>query len=346
MRPPKKWARSDMRVDGALRAEGASMNTSHLLGSLWAMLCFNLLTGCSPAEPSGADRDDAEDEASALGTSYVEMGDYLGTDAEIASWQALRQGLASAFDEICGDTFCESDYANLTSLDFTCSVTKKKGHLKECAWTFAASQEGVSGADGTVVATVPFFVCRVRPKGKASDLLAALGDDPLHATLPGLDGSLYDALGGCFEEPLELEALPEPTSGAFADVLERLEGEQFDAWYAMTRALHDDFDQICGDTFCEGDFSNWAALRLRCSENVTTGKLATCAWTFAASDSWAKKKGSIGVTTTRATCTFTVDATVSELTAALSPDLPGETPLWRPLPGSTATIYDALIDCL
>jgi hypothetical protein len=101
--------------------------------------------------------------------------------------------------------------------------------LKECAWTFAASNDIVLRADGTVAANVPIFVCRVRPKGKAADLLAGLAEDPLHATLPGLDASLYDVFGDCFEEPIELEALPAPTEGAFADVLERLEGTEFDA---------------------------------------------------------------------------------------------------------------------
>ncbi|NUO54102.1 MAG: hypothetical protein HOV80_35090 [Polyangiaceae bacterium] len=321
------------------------MSTSRIHHGL-VSLSLTFFIACAPSEPMADDIEEAEDEASAASTSYVEIGDYLTSDADIESWITLRRTLASAFDDICGDTFCEGDYSNLASLDFTCSVTQKKGKLKECAWTFAASDDQVSRADGTVASAVPFFVCRVRPKGKAADLLAALGSDPLHATLPGLDGSLYDALGDCFEEPREPVARPGPTEGAFTDVLERLEGPDIDAWYAMTRALREDFDQVCGDTFCEGDFANWAALRLRCSEDVETLKLGSCAWSFAASDSWAKKKGAIGVTTGEATCTFTVDATATELAAALAPDLAGEPPLMRPLPGSTMTIYDALIDCL
>lgn len=320
---------------------------SHFICPLFVSLSLTLFAGCAPNEPDVADFDDAADDASALGgTAYVEMGDFLTSDAEIESWLALRLDLASAFDEICGDTFCEGDYTNLTPLDFRCSVTQKRGRLGECAWTFAASDELVLGADGTVAGSVPFFVCRVWPKGKAGDLLAALGGDPLHAQLPGMEQSLYDVLGDCFESPLELEALPEPTEGPFVDVSDNLQNEEVDAWYSMTSALREDFDARCGDAFCEGDFANWAALRLRCSEDVTTKKVGSCAWSFAGSDSWAKKSGRIGVTTGAATCTFAPEATASELAAALAPNVADESPLMRPLPGSTASIYDALVDCL
>ncbi len=84
------------------------MSTSRLPPYVCASLCFNLLAGCAPAEPSGTEPDAADEEASAIGTEYVEIGDYLTSDADIERWLALRRTLASAFDDICGDTFARA----------------------------------------------------------------------------------------------------------------------------------------------------------------------------------------------------------------------------------------------
>lgn len=321
-------------------------NASPLLRSVMVSSAFVAVTSCAPSDPVATDPDDSDRVESALATAYVELGDTLTGDDDLERWITLRRELGAAFDQVCGDTFCEGDYSNLVSLDFTCTVTQKRGRLHECAWTFAASEELVQGADGSIATRVPFFVCRVKPKGRADDLLTALGDDPLHAPLPGLSTSLYDALGDCFQHPVAEAPLPAPTQGPFADVADNLQGDEIDAWYAMTRAVSEDFADRCGDTFCEGDFTNLEPLRLRCSEDVTTKKIARCAWSFAGSDSFAKKSGRVGVTTGPATCAFTADATAAELSALLGPRAASESPLMRPLPGSSATLYDTLVDCL
>lgn len=287
------------------------------------------------------------DEANATSrTTYVELGDFIENDTDLEMWIEIRRGLLNGFDEVCGDTFCEGDFTNLTALDFTCSVTKKRGKVRECAWTIAASDEVVRAADGTVAASVPFFVCRVRPTGYTREFLSALASDPLHARAPGLSGSLVDALGDCFEAPIGGATLPAPGEGRFVDAADGLEGDDVDAWFAMTRGLATDFDERCGDTFCEGDFTNLASLRIKCSENLDTGKIGRCAWSFAGSDASPKSDGLLKVTRDATTCTFTADATPHELAVALSPDADGESPLMRTLPGTNATIFDALVDCL
>ncbi len=310
------------------------------------VLAMLVCTGCAPSGVGDLEEQDDDLDAALGGTTYVEIGEWLDDDAELEAWMGIRGALDSAFDEVCGDTFCEGDYTNLTPLDFTCTVSQKRGRVRECAWTFAASDERVDAATGAVGAQVPFFVCRVRPKGKANDLLTALATDPLTAKLPGLEVSLHDVLGDCFEEPLDVETPPAGGDGPFADVADGLEAEAIDAWYTMTRALRDDFDLACGDTFCEGDFTNVTPLRMRCSEDVGTGRIATCAWSFAGSDSTPKKNGLVRVTREASTCSFAVDATPAELAAALAPGAADAAPLMRALPGATTSIYDALMLCL
>src|SRR3954470_20626402 len=47
----------------------------------------------------------------------------------------------------------------------------------------------------------------------------------------------------------------------------------FYQWLDLRRTLDQNFDEVCGDTFCEGDYSNLQALRFRCSINTTNGVL-------------------------------------------------------------------------
>src|SRR5690606_40042877 len=44
---------------------------------------------------------------------------------------------------------------------------------------------------------------------------------------------------------------------------------QYEAWFDLTRALRRDFDWICGDTFCEGEYSNIQSLRYRSEEHTS-----------------------------------------------------------------------------
>lgn len=302
------------------------------------------LAGCIDSTPE-SDAEAEGDDADALQTRYVELGDFVTSDADIERWREIRQKLDAGFDDVCGDTFCEGDYTNLQSLGFTCSVSSKQGRIRECVWTFAASNEAIDAGTGAIAADIPFFECRFRPTGKVSGLLQSFGDDPLRSTLPGADTSIYDALGDCFNHPIDATALPAPVEGPYVGATDLLEGESIDAWYAMTHALAAEFDSICGDSFCEGDYTNLEALRFSCSTNTETQKLGTCAWTFAGSANVLRHNGFVRVEGQPFTCSFTVDATPAELASALAPSSEGSV-LYRALPGATTSINDALIDCL
>ncbi|MEH6415416.1 hypothetical protein [Pseudomonas sp. CGJS7] len=119
----------------------------------------------------------------------------------------------------------------------------------------------------------------------------------------------------------------------------------YDAWYGGVHKLRDGFDQICGDTFCEGDYSNIYGLRFRCSVERNSGVLKQCLWVFAASNEEVDAaSGRIAVTPKVWRCRIAL-APGTGLQALLT-TMAGERPLYAPLPGSAKSIYDSLIDCL
>jgi hypothetical protein len=131
---------------------------------------------------------------------YVDPFSWFTTDAQFEAWLTLRARLAAGFDDICGDTFCEGDWSNITALRFQCSVQQHSGRIGRCAWSFAASNEDISPANGTLDVQVATWTCPIPlvPGTTMEALLAALsGDSPLHAALPGSQASIYDALAEC-----------------------------------------------------------------------------------------------------------------------------------------------------
>jgi hypothetical protein len=120
-----------------------------------------------------------------------------------------------------------------------------------------------------------------------------------------------------------------------------------DAWYSLTTTLKAEFDAICGDTFCEGDYSNYESLGVRCSVEQKTGHVGRCAWTFAASTEEVRPDtGAIQVQAKIWKCPLLVPRQLSarELVRVLSRS--GASPLFTVLPRSNASLYDALGQCL
>jgi hypothetical protein len=132
----------------------------------------------------------------------------------------------------------------------------------------------------------------------------------------------------------------------FVDVYEYFTSDaQYEAWYTLTTQLRRNFDDICGDTFCEGDYSNIESLRFRCSVEQTTGRVGRCLWIFAGSyEDIDADTGKIIVQSHVWRCRtplaphMTIDALLTSLA--------GESPLHATLPGTQTSIYDGLGDCL
>jgi hypothetical protein len=145
-------------------------------------------------------------------------------------------------------------------------------------------------------------------------------------------------------QPASLAAGAPP---AYQDVEETFSNEvDQNRWFDLKRQLRQNFDDICGDTFCEGDFSNLESMSLRCSASTRTHQLKTCVWLFAGSyETVTASTGNIRPTAKFFACKLPVQGTVTALLdALLAPSSRG--PLWQPLPGTTQSIYDSLADCL
>lgn len=135
-------------------------------------------------------------------------------------------------------------------------------------------------------------------------------------------------------------------SGPYVDASAYISGDaQINAWYDMTWQLARDFDWICGDTFCEGEFSNIQALRFACSVHAVSGRIGMCAWSFAASDEHidpGSGKLAIDIRGWRCLAPLVPGTTLEALLASVE----GVSPLYAPLPGTQRSIYDGLVDCL
>lgn len=308
-----------------------------------------LFAGCAAQteEPIG------DDESDVTATNYVEIGDFWKKPEDQDRWFAVKSKIVSEFDNVCGDTFCGGDYSNLTSLGFSCGVSDKRGSIRDCVWTFTGSAEFVNPTTSTLRTSVPSYQCHVKPKATAAQLatlLAAPGPGrAIDRQLPGTTTSLYDVLFDCFQHPIGASPL-NPTfvdKPTYVEALDSFtDGAGQDQWLAARSALKAGFDDVCGDTFCEGDYTNIQALRFVCSVTRSTGNLKSCAWLFGGSYAdVAPKTGAVTVNAKSWRCNVPVRGTASQLSSVLT--APGEVaPIRRPLPGGTATAYDALLNCL
>jgi hypothetical protein len=110
---------------------------------------------------------------------------------------ALHQG----FDQVCGDTFCGSDYSDVQALDLGCSVTKSTGNVKNCVWNFGGSYTTVK-TNGDLDLVSKTWSCPVTVHGTIGQMVSVLTSttDPetnaIQRTLPG-GVSAYDSIAGC-----------------------------------------------------------------------------------------------------------------------------------------------------
>jgi hypothetical protein len=131
--------------------------------------------------------------------TYVEAADYYTTAANQAKWSSTYAALKLGFDNVCGDTFCGSDYSDLQSLELACSITRSSGNVKSCAWAFGGSYTLVK-ATGALDLTSRTWTCPVAVHGTLSQLISTVTApgtvDPIQRPLPG-GTSAYDSIAGC-----------------------------------------------------------------------------------------------------------------------------------------------------
>ncbi|PJK00751.1 hypothetical protein CO641_01900 [Lysobacteraceae bacterium NML91-0213] len=141
------------------------------------------------------------------------------------------------------------------------------------------------------------------------------------------------------------DAVRAQAHGPYVDVSAYISSdEDIDAWYGMTWQLRRDFDDICGDTFCEGEYTNIESLRFQFSVHRVSGRLGMCVWSFAASDEVVDPaSGKVVVRPRTWQCRAPIGAgtTLEELLAAVGE----QSPLYAPLPGGRS-VFEGLVDCL
>lgn len=157
----------------------------------------------------------------------------------------------------------------------------------------------------------------------------------------------FTACGGA--QPAGNESADDLTGTNFQDAEELLNttnGAQLNRWWSLRRQLEAAFDDVCGDTYCGGDYSNLRPLSLRCSVTLKTGAIKSCKYVFAGSyEQVNAATGAVKVTARTFACGFTTTATPAALMDHLL--APGPTPaLRRTLPGNSKSIYDSLGGCL
>lgn len=137
-----------------------------------------------------------------------------------------------------------------------------------------------------------------------------------------------------------------PQAAEYVDVSSYLTGDaDIDAWYNAVYRLRQNFDDVCGDTFCEGDYSNIQSLSYRCSVEKHTGVIGRCVWIFAGStEDIDPADGRVLVDARHWRCRTPLarHTRIQDLLVALD----GPQPLQAPLPGTSQSIYDGLADCL
>lgn len=105
------------------------------------------------------------------------------------------------------------------------------------------------------------------------------------------------------------------------------------------------FNDICGDTFCEGEYHNLQALRFRCSVEAASGRVQECVWTFTGSTARVDTAtGRIAVDARTWACRAPLAATT--LLPVLLQTLEQDDALHVALPGTPDSIYDGLTACL
>lgn len=135
-------------------------------------------------------------------------------------------------------------------------------------------------------------------------------------------------------------------AGDYVEVESFLRDDRFDAWFDVVRRLAREFDEVCGDTFCEGEYTNLAHLSFRCSVSRRTGALGTCVWTFAGSvEDATASTGNVRAKVASFKCKMPIapGTSAADFTAALGG---AKRAIEAKLPRSERSLFDGLVDCL
>lgn len=112
--------------------------------------------------------------------------------------------------------------------------------------------------------------------------------------------------------------------------------------------LADDFNLICGDIFCQGQFGQVLPLPMRCFVDSENGQIANCVWAFGRSSVWIGRNSEVQTDGKVFFCEFKPDLTVEAFILTIeNARVSGQTPyLSLPIPGVPGNLVSVLSACL
>lgn len=146
------------------------------------------------------------------------------------------------------------------------------------------------------------------------------------------------------DEPSQLSA--DATATTYVEALDywKAPGDRA-AWQAMIKKVEHEFDDVCGDTFCGGDYSNLTSLGFTCSVTSQRGSTHECVWTFAGSSHLVKAStGTVAASVASFQCRIELKSSARALLTLLG-QAGGDPSIRRVLPGTTQSLYDVVGDC-
>ncbi len=294
-------------------------------------------------------------------TQYVNIEDFATIDQ--GAWFDATSKLNGEFAALCPSTFCTSGaYTTYIPLTFYCSVSSKEGSVKDCAWTFAATNAAVDASTAAIQFDVPTFQCHIHPKTirdqarrQAARVVEpdALHEPSVRHDVPGrgltVFSSIYDSLAADrFANPIGATPLGTTSSATptYVDAADYYTTAANRAkWSAAYAELQSGFDNVCGDTFCSSDYADLWSMQLACAVTKSTGNIKACTWAFAGSFTTVATSGELALTSRSWQCPVAVKGTVSQMIAALTSTTDTNDGVHRVLPGGTDA-YDSIAGCL
>ena len=169
---------------------------------------------------------------------FVDPYSYFTEDAQYEAWYTLRAGLELGFEAICGDTFCEGDYANITPLRFQSGQAQAEAQVD-----WLAPTDGINRAP--VITSLPPLELHQAPFRYAIQALDPNGDVLSYELTDGPAGASPHAEAPPFRTLHERydvgdleEALVEGLVSGHPDMPEfEFEPEQAEAIVAYLRSL-------------------------------------------------------------------------------------------------------------
>ncbi len=116
-----------------------------------------------------------------------------------------------------------------------------------------------------------------------------------------------------------------------------------DKYWAFVSQVRKDFDNICGDTFCEGDIHNWQVLSTDCSIQVGTERVRECHIVMAGSEQELNPTtGSYRLTRKELLdCKMEMNMSLKDFLK-----IEGLETEYKNGKGETTTLYNGLVDCI